>query len=106
MDNSEVIKLSDFGQSMGTREFGKELREKVLSFVQKGHRVLFDFSNISIISSAFADELFGKLFIELGEGGFKNNIKVNRFDNEDAQKMILLIINKSIEFRKDNPTPA
>jgi hypothetical protein len=85
MSDFKTIKLSDFGKSLGTREFGKELREQVVSFIKGGNRVLFDFSNINIISSAFADELFGKLFVELGESVFKDNIKVNKFDNEEAK---------------------
>lgn len=96
----KVIKLSDFGASLGTREFGKRIREDAISFVRKGQKVIFDFSHITIISSAFADELFGKLFVEFGEEVFKNHIKVNMFDNEEVKSLVSLIINKSIDFRK------
>lgn len=105
MSDIEVLKLSEYGKSVGTRELGTQIREKVLSIIKTSHQVLFDFSSISIISSAFADELFGKLYDELGETAFKNYVKVNKFDNEETKKLILLIINKGISFRKDNPSP-
>lgn len=104
MSDIETIKLSEYGKSVGTRELGAQIREKVLPLIKINHQILFDFSSISIISSAFADELFGKLYVELGETGFKDYVKVNKFDNEETKKLILLIINKSISFRKDNPT--
>jgi hypothetical protein len=102
MSNIEVIKLCEFGKSVGTRELGAQIRERILPIIKNGDQVLIDFSSISIISSAFADELFGKLFAELGETNFKDHIKVNRFDNDETKKLILLIINKSISFRKNN----
>lgn len=103
MADIDVIKLSEYGKSVGTRELGAQIREKVLPIIKSNRQILFDFSGISIISSAFADELFGKLYAELGEVIFKDNVRVNRFDNEETKKLILLIINKSISFRKDNP---
>lgn len=99
----ETIKLLQHGKSMGTRELGEKLREAALSIIRSGKDLLFDFTDIDIISSAFADELFGKLFTELGEEAFKKSVKVNKFKNEEAKKIILLIINKSITFRKTNP---
>lgn len=86
MNQLDNIKLSQYGKSLGTREIGKELRNNVLNAVRNGRKVLFDFSDIEIISSAFADELFGKLFMELGENAFKANIRINNFKNDEAKK--------------------
>ena len=102
MDNIEIIKLGQYGKSMGTRVLGKEIREKIVSVINSGGRVFFDFSDVSVISSAFADELFGKLYNELEENIFKKNIKINNFDNEEIKRFILAVINKSINFRKQN----
>ena len=103
----ETIKLSTFGSSIGTRELGREIRERALSFVKnEKKKVLFDFSDVHVISSAFADELFGKLFIELGKDLFKDAVKVNRFSNDEDQKVILLIIRKALEFRSTSQHPS
>ena len=100
MSERKVIKLGQHGASMGPRELGNTIREEALLDIKQGFDVLFDFSGISVISSAFADEVFGKLFVELGEETFKNSVKVNNFDNEDSKKTILLVINNGIMFRK------
>jgi len=103
MPEVKVINLNKFGSSMGTRELGSSIREEVLSLIKQGNNLLFSFSGVSVISSAFGDELFGKLFIELGEEEFKNKIKVNNFDNEESKKIILLVINNGIAYRRNNP---
>ncbi len=100
MDSIEIIKLGQYGKSMGTRALGKEIREKVVFVINSGGRVFFDFTDVSVISSAFADELFGKLYNELGENIFKKSIKINNFENEGTKRFILAVINKSINFRR------
>lgn len=98
---SEIIHLKDHGSSMGTRELGESIREKAVDAINKGSHVVFSFSGVSIISSAFADELFGKIFKELGEEVFRNKIRINNFDDEDSKKFISFLINKSIAFRRN-----
>lgn len=102
----KIVHLNKYGSSMGTRELGNSIREEVLSLVKQGDNIRFDFAGVSLISSAFADELFGKLFVELGEHAFRDRIKVNNFDNDGSKEVILLAINKSIAFRKSNPTSS
>ncbi|MFC1510157.1 STAS-like domain-containing protein [Candidatus Omnitrophota bacterium] len=95
------IKLMEFGSSFGTRELGKKIRVEVEEFIQQGCRIMFDFKGVHMISSAFADEIFGKLFIIIGEEEFKSRVKINGFDNEEDKKVILFLIQKGISFRKD-----
>lgn len=101
MSEIKTIQLNKYGSSMGTRELGGSIRDEALDLIRGGSVVLFNFFGVSIISSAFADELFGKLYIELGEEVFKNKVKINSFSDDDSKKLILLIINKGIAFRKN-----
>jgi len=103
MSESKVIHLNEYGSSMGTRELGSSIREETISLIKQGNNILFDFSGVSVISSAFGDELFGKIYMELGDEIFRNKIKVNNFDNEESKTIILLVINKGITYRKNNP---
>jgi hypothetical protein len=49
------------------RDFGRRARQKIDNvLVDKANSILFDFSGIPLISSSFADEVFAKLFAELG----------------------------------------
>ena len=102
MNSKEVsiIKLLDFGSSLGTRDLGRKIREHSLFLIQKQKRIMFDFHGVHLISSAFADEIFGKIFLDLGEAEFRENIRINGFDNNEDKNLILLIIQKAIDFRK------
>ncbi|UGY27730.1 DUF4325 domain-containing protein [Bradyrhizobium septentrionale] len=60
----EVVKEVE---GFGSREFGRRTRSKIDNIlVDKKNSILFDFAGVPLISSSFADEVFGKLFAELG----------------------------------------
>ena len=104
MNNKEIhiIKFSEFGSSLGTRDLGRKIREDVVTLIQNQKRIMFDFHGVQLISSAFADEIFGKIFSDLGEEKFRESIKINGFDNDEDKSLILLIIQKAIDFRRNN----
>ena len=55
-------------KSFGTRPAGTPVRKRLINLhhMNEGEKVLIDFKDIEIISSSFADEVFGKLFYEIG----------------------------------------
>ncbi|MBK9982645.1 MAG: STAS-like domain-containing protein [Saprospiraceae bacterium] len=55
------IEFKDIGNHLGTRSEARELRSFIISAMQKGQRVVFDFDKVEIISNSFADECFAKL---------------------------------------------
>lgn len=63
--------LSEELNSFGSRESGRLARVKVENLMDRRQvPVEFDFIGIHLISSSFADEVFGKLFAEIGPIGF------------------------------------
>ncbi len=65
--------------AFGTRDAGRLARTKIENLMDNGRvTITFDFEGVHLISSSFADEVFGKLFTELGPirfgqlCGFKN----------------------------------
>jgi hypothetical protein len=54
--------------SFGSRVAGEPVRTKLENLIRMNgaRRVLVDMSDIPLISSSFADEVFGKLFVLLG----------------------------------------
>jgi hypothetical protein len=53
--------------AFGSRESGQVARIKIENLMDNAKcPILFDFDGIHLISSSFADEVFGKLFIDLG----------------------------------------
>lgn len=80
----------------GSRESGKEARQKILN-IMDGYKntVVFDFDGVNLISSSFADEVFGKIHKEIGPikfcllFKFKNisSTIVNLLDRAITQRM-------------------
>jgi hypothetical protein len=68
--------------TFGSREAGRIARTKIENLMNNGRfAVIFDFYEINLISSSFADEVFGKLFVELGPVRFG---QLCRFKNIDG----------------------
>ncbi|MEN9609211.1 MAG: hypothetical protein RLZZ628_25 [Bacteroidota bacterium] len=83
-----VYILRDWSLGVGTRPSGKALRTKILNnYRDTRRRIVLDFSNINVISSSFADELVGKLLLELGFFGFNNIVKLKNM-NELIQQLV------------------
>ncbi len=68
MDNS-IIRLSEFNTHLSSGDLGRALRSKV----QNG-KITFDFSGVESVSSAFFEELFGKLLEAYGEKMFNEHV--------------------------------
>lgn len=77
-----VFRLRDYASSFGNRITGEKIRTLVLNLLRQspGHSVLIQMDDIGIISSSFADELFGKLMVELGALDFTRTIKVSNLN--------------------------
>ena len=96
IDEKNIIqfKLKNETTGFGTRVAGERLRNKVINHLTRDnspHRIEIDFSNISVISSSFADEFVGKLVIELGFYNFNNMVKISNINTT-----IEAILNRSI----------
>lgn len=70
-DNKIVFRLNEHLESFGTRESGKYASNKI-SNLTESYRIpiVFDFEGVNLISSSFADEVFGKLFVAIGPLNF------------------------------------
>lgn len=73
-----VVKLLDEVDSFGSRRAGGPLRIKLKNLVEMkpNHRIVVDFTDVPLVSSSFADEVFGKLFVELGALRFMKAIEL------------------------------
>ena len=86
-----VFTLKGWKDGTGTRQSGKKLRTVAL---KNEGVIVFDFADVSVISSAFADELLGKLVIELGFFGFNNLVKLKNMNS-----LIQQIVQRSVAQR-------
>ncbi|CUU14662.1 conserved hypothetical protein CDS [Bradyrhizobium sp.] len=82
------FRVSQELSTFGSREAGRIAKTKIENLMDKGRTaIVFDFSDIHLISSSFADEVFGRLFVELGAIKFG---QLCRFKNVDTTVQTLI----------------
>lgn len=94
-----VFKMSAEAASMGSREAAKAIANKLENLLRMNpeSRITIDFFDVNIVSSSFADEVFGKLFKAMGPLAFMSRIE---FINMD--RTIRSLIDRSIKQRASN----
>lgn len=78
------MKLADEAAGFGNRLTGLKIRNKIENLLTTAPNDVLemDFSEVDLIASSFADEVFGKLALSLGFVGFGSRIRfvnINRF---------------------------
>jgi anti-sigma regulatory factor (Ser/Thr protein kinase) len=88
--------LKNEASSFGSRLAGTPVRNKLLNLVRMcpGQRILVEFEDVSLVSSSFADEVFGKLFVELGPVTF-----AQRFEFRHMAPIIQQLIDRAVAQR-------
>lgn len=96
VDVDEVsLRLKDECHSFGSREVGRGFRSKLLTLARSSSgKIVLDLSDVPLISSSFADEVFGKVFSELGPMGFMSRIQVI-----GSSKIVRQLIDRAIAQR-------
>ncbi|WP_446786784.1 STAS-like domain-containing protein [Macellibacteroides fermentans] len=87
-------------ESFGTRPAGAPVRKKIFNLIQLNDykfQINIDFTDAPLLSSSFADEVFGKLYNEIGDKYYASLI---RFHNCDPTNKI--IIDRSLNQRKQS----
>lgn len=88
-------KLRDKRSGYGTRKSGERIRKEVINLMhESGLPVDVDFSGVGIVSSSFADEFIGKLFLYMGPLKFNQFIRMTNM-NESVEA----IVNKAMKQR-------
>lgn len=62
-----IIRMSDFGTSLGTRVSGRRAYDAIMSSTGNlSTKTTFDFDGVETITNSFADEVFGRIALERG----------------------------------------
>jgi len=88
--------MAQESRSFGSRLAARPIKTKLGNLINmcQGQKIRIDFTGVTIISSSFADEVFGKLFVELGPMGF-----MNAMEFVNSSNTILNLIDRSIRQR-------
>jgi hypothetical protein len=94
-ENVIHLELKSEAESLGSRLADKKIRTKLQNLVSCSHcRIEVDFSEVKLISSSFADEVFGKLFLQLGPIDFGQRITLSK-----AETIVKRLVDKAISQR-------
>ena len=55
----------DFGENLGTRQLGCQVRERLMPLLEGEERVVLDFTGVNVVSNSFADECIAKLLLTM-----------------------------------------
>ncbi|MDH5785916.1 MAG: STAS-like domain-containing protein [Chromatiales bacterium] len=88
--------MSEESGSFGSRVAGKPIRNKLSNLLRMidGNKIVIDMKDIPLVSSSFADEVFGKLFLEAGPIDF-----VQKFEVVNVMDTVQSLINKAVTQR-------
>ena len=67
-------------RDFGSRQGGVKIRGMIRNLLNLNHPVILDFNGVGVISSSFADEVFGRLFVEMGPRAFMTRIEMRNVD--------------------------
>lgn len=70
-----------------TRGGGQRVRQQLENLLQSAETITVDFEGVEVISSSFADEVFGRLFVSLGPRTFTKRVILTNV-NEDIDGLI------------------
>ncbi len=74
-------------RDVNSRRSGARVRRQIENLLAEEDHVVIDFDGVDVISSSFADEVFGRLFLELGPVTFASRIPL-RNTNETVRGLI------------------
>ena len=88
-----IMKLATETTGFGSREAGRQIRTKCLNVLaaEKDRPLVLDWTGVPVISSSFADEAIGKLFVDIGPITFSSRIK-----NIGLEPLVKGLIEKAI----------
>ena len=93
-----IVNVSEKGTNLGTRSDGGEIRNKIMSEINKGEKVILDFSHVDLVSGSFADECLGIMIAEKGFDFVKNNVTI-----QNSNPSVTLVLKQTMKNRLRPP---
>lgn len=95
-EDALLLRMKDESTGFGSRRSGVQIRNKIKNLIsaKSGYPLFIDWSGVPVISSSFADELIGKLFIEMGAMSFSSIVR-----NIHMEPLITQLLDKAVSQR-------
>ena len=94
--NCLLLRMKEESTGFGSRKSGLQIRNKILNLLtaKKGFPIIVDWDGVPVVSSSFADELMGKLFVEMGAMTFSAMVK-----NKNLEGLVKNLLDKAVAQR-------
>lgn len=60
-----TFSFREYGENLGTRPLGRQVRERLLPLLKENECVVLDFTGVDVVSNSFADECIAKLLLTM-----------------------------------------
>lgn len=94
------FKFIDYGTDFGTRDMGQKLRQKLLTLIESGEKVVLDFTGVNVVSNSFADECIAKLLLEMPLAELKQHTTFRGL-NPLAERSVLVALQRRYKVMKE-----
>ena len=84
-----TFKFNQFGENLGTRMLGVDVRNQLLPLIEGDEKVVLDFEGVDVVSNSFADECLAKLLLTMSLDELKQRTTFRGL-NDFAKKNIAL----------------
>lgn len=84
-----TFKFNQFGENLGTRKLGVDVRNQLLPLIEGDEKVVLDFEGVDVVSNSFADECLAKLLLTMSLDDLKQRTTFRGL-NDFAKKNIAL----------------
>ena len=91
-----LLRMKEESTGFGSRKSGFQIRNKILNLLTAKERlpIIVDWDGVPVVSSSFADELMGKLFIGMGAMTFSAMVK-----NKNLEGLVKNLLDKAVAQR-------
>ena len=99
--NHLIIKMKEEAAGFGSRDSGRIVRTKLLNLLRADQTYVIDvdFDSVLIVSSSFADEAIGKVFLDVGPLQFMRRVRI-----VNADRTIQALLDRAIMQRSGQMT--
>lgn len=91
-----TFKFISFGENLGTRILGAQVREDLILTIKSSDCVILDFEGVNVVSNSFADECIAKLIPLLGGINELKSKTTFRNINDFARKNVLIALRRRL----------
>ena len=60
-----TFSFRDYGDNLGTRQLGSQVRERLMPLLKGDDIIVVDFTGVNVVSNSFADECIAKLLLTM-----------------------------------------